>query len=130
MPSYFGKTTASKMLNKTLKAGADTFTGTGFLAMFKTNPTSNGTGAEMVGGSYARQSITVGGTTEGETINTNQINFVNMPAGTLPYWAIYDAVSGGTLLYYGSLEIPYTLVAGDELKIDVGALKIAFDLGA
>ena len=130
MPSYFGRITTSKILNKTLKSGADTFTGTGFLAMFSTNPTADGTGTEIQGGGYARQPITVGATTTGETLNTNLISFVNMPAVTLPYWAIYSAVTGGELLYYGSLETPYVLVSGDELKIAIGSLKIAFELGA
>lgn len=101
-------------------------TDTPFLALFSTNPNSDGSGTEITGGSYARQSVTFGTIASGSMSNTNTIEFEDMPATTAAYWAIFDAVSGGNLLAYGEMDSPVVSQAGDTATIQSGDITLSF----
>jgi len=79
-----------------------------YIALFTTDPTDAGTGTEVSGGGYARQSIAFGEPSNGEVKNSADITF---PAateswGTVSYWGIYDNSSGGNFLAYGAFSNP------------------------
>lgn len=106
-----------------------------FVGLYTTVPVDAGTGGvEVSGGSYARVSITSGpgatgwsGTTSvgqtttpsaGNTGTTSNNGVVTFPAptanwGTITGFGIFDAVSGGNLLIFGTLTANKTVNNGD-----------------
>jgi hypothetical protein len=97
------------------------------LALFTTNPGPGGTGTEVTGGTYARQPITFSSIVDNSISNTAAIEFDGMPAVTAPYFAIYDAVSGGNLLAYGPVADPIVAVADDTVQFNIGDLELNFN---
>jgi hypothetical protein len=88
------------------------------------DPTINNTGTEMTGSGYARQAITFGSESGGILANSAAVDYSNLPAGTITHWAIYDAASSGNLLYFGVLDMPIPVNAGDPLTIAIGNISI------
>lgn len=111
-----------------------------YIALLTTMPTAqDGTGAvEVTGGAYARQAVasgtaqwnavTTSGTAE-QTKNTNQISFTQATAnwGTILGIGIYDASSGGNLLWFGTLTSSQTVNSGFTFVIAAGNLVIQED---
>ena len=85
-----------------------------------------GTGTEVSGGSYARQVAVFDAPTDGVTQNTSLITFPAATAGwsTVTHFALLDAVSGGNMLYYGTLTASRTVLTDDVLSIPVGDLTV------
>lgn len=110
-----------------------------YVGLFTTNPTSdacttNGS-TEVSGGSYARQSIassawssisTVG--TSSQISNSNVITFPTPTAnwGTVIGVGIFDASSGGNLLWWNSIT-SQTINTGVVASFAVGALVLSVD---
>lgn len=85
-------------------------------------------GTEVTGGSYARQNVTAwDAPSAGATQNTGAINFPTAGAawGNIRYIGIYDAVSGGNLLYWGQLTADKQVDAGDTFSIAAGDLDVS-----
>jgi 2-keto-4-pentenoate hydratase len=40
---------------------------------------------------------------------------------------IYDALTGGNLLFHGALTVPKTVTTGDTMQINAGALTITME---
>jgi hypothetical protein len=99
-----------------------------YVSLHTADPTDAGTGAEVSGGSYARQScaFTAASTTSGTTTapNTSAINWTNMPTATVTHVGIWDAVTTGNLLYSGALTASKSLTSGDNFTINAGALVV------
>jgi len=70
--------------------------------------------AEPSGGSYAREAITFDAPSSG-VCNNNEVTFTQATAdwGTLTHFGIFDAVSGGNLLYHGALTASKAIDSGD-----------------
>ena len=100
-----------------------------------------GGGTEVSGGSYAREQVgpgdanwanTAGGSgavnsgTGGLTDNLADITFTTASAswGTVSHVAIWDAVSGGNMLFHGSLTASKTIDNGDTFKFAIGDLDV------
>lgn len=98
---------------------------TPYLALYTTNPTAAGTGTEVTGGSYIRKAITFGSITNSSISNSVAVVFAGMPAATIAYWGIKDAVTNGNLLAYGTLNSPVTTIAGDEVDFPISNITIA-----
>lgn len=63
----------------------------------------------------------------GVTSNTNVISFPannGASAITVTHTAIYDAATGGNLLYHSKLLMPKTLEQGDVLSFSIGSIMI------
>lgn len=105
----------------------DTYLAGAYLALFTTNPTAAGTGTEVSGVNYARQAVTFDAAVNGATSNADAVAFPVCGGswGTISHWAVYDAVSGGHLLYFGEFPAPSAFGLGEQLVIDAGALDIA-----
>jgi hypothetical protein len=114
----------SALLKHAVGKTAFTMPSNKYLALFTSDPTINAVGTEVAGGSYARQSITWGTEANGGIANSNVINFTNLPACTITHWAIYDASSGGNMLYFGPFEINIVRTAGQAIDLAAGAVEV------
>jgi hypothetical protein len=103
--------------------------------------TDAGGGTEVSGGAYARIQVgpadaswtnTAGGVgavnsgTGGLTDNAADITFVTASAswGIVTHVGIWDAVTGGNLLFHGALTASKTVDNGDTFKFTLGDLDI------
>lgn len=107
--------------------GAWTAPTTLYLALHTADPTDAGSGAEVSGGSYARQAITFGAASGGSAASSNAPSFTGMPAATVTHIGIWDASSGGNLLFYGALSSSRTTQSGDTVNFASGAVTVALD---
>jgi hypothetical protein len=129
--------------------GASAAAGTGptntYIALLTAAPSDAGGGTEVTGGSYAR--VTYASTlanwagtqgagttvassgTGGQTSNNNAITFPAPTAnwGTVTHFAMYDASSGGNLLFWAALTASKTINNGDAApSFAAAALTITF----
>lgn len=113
---------ATSLLNTSLRSG------TYYLALFLTDPTASGTGTEVSGGGYARKIIAFGTPTlvsgKEQVVNADSVDFGTMSAdlGAVAFWGIYDAQSGGNLLWYGSFTRSKNVLNGDAITVSAGAI--------
>ena len=98
-----------------------------YVALFTVAPDDTGGGTEVSGGSYARQTATFTAASSGATSNDSNIDFVNMPAATTVAIGIFDNLTTGNLLLWGTLTANKTTDAGDTLRIATGDLDITID---
>ena len=105
------------------------------IALFTAAPSDAGGGTEVSGGSYARVAVSgaagswdapSGGT--GATENTAAITFPAATAswGTVTHVGIFDASTGGNLLFHGALTESKAVGDGDTFEFAIGALDLTF----
>lgn len=118
----------NKVLLHVFGATAYTAPTTLYCALFTTDPGEAGTGTEVSGGAYARQTITFT-VSDNLASNTAAVEFPTATAswGTITYAAVYDASSGGNLLASGALTTSKTIGSGDVLRIPAGDFDISLD---
>ena len=105
-----------------------------YVSLFTTMPTDLGNdGVEPSGGSYARQSAPPGATGwtqtaggAGKASNTALLTFTNMPACTVVGIGVWDALTGGNLLTFGTAAAPRTVVLGDAITVAAGGVSVTF----
>lgn len=114
------------LINATLRNTAYTSPSTVYVGLFTSDPTDAGTGTEVSGGSYARRSATFGSPSNGVSTISAAIEFPQATAswGTVAYFGIYDASTGGNLLYHGALTVSKTIDTGDVFKFATSALTV------
>lgn len=114
------------LINVTLRGTAFTAVSTPYVALFTSDPTDAGSGTQVSGGSYARQSVTFGAPSNGVSINSADVTFPTATAswGTVTHIGIYDALTSGNLLYHTPLDISKTIDIGDVFKIASGNLSV------
>lgn len=111
---------ASTLLNTSLRSG------TYYLALFLTDPTASGTGTEVSGGGYARKIINFSAPSlvsgKEQVSNSAPVDFGTLTAdlGTVAYWGIYDALTAGNLLWYGSFTRSKNVLNGDAITVSAG----------
>jgi hypothetical protein len=100
-----------------------------YVALFTSDPTDAGTGTEVSGGGYTRQAVTFNAPSNGQVTNASDILFPVATAswGTVTHVGIYDAQTGGNLLFSGALTTSKTISTNDQLKIAAGSLSISLD---
>jgi hypothetical protein len=105
------------------------------VALFTAAPSDSGGGTEVSGGSYARVDVppldanwSGASSTSGLTDNVSAITFPTATAdwGTITHVGIFDATSGGNLLFHGALTASKTVTNGDTFSFAAGALDITF----
>lgn len=103
--------------------------GTYYLALFTVSPSESGDGTEISAGGYARQKVTFGSAAGGAMSNSAAIEFPTATAdwGTANGLALFDAVTGGNMLWYGAITNPKILYAGDIYRINIGNLTLTMD---
>lgn len=107
-----------------------------FLALFQTIPTltESGGGTELSGNGYARVQIANNSTnfpaaSAGVKRNANPITF---PVATgawanAGHWAIFDSLTGGNMLFFGTIPTPISVVSGDQVIISANQLTLTFE---
>ena len=116
----------NKVIDVFFRAQTYSAPATVYLALYTSATTDEGGGTAVSGGSYSRQSISLSAADGGSSRNTNTIQFTNMPAATITHAAIFDASSGGNMLWHGALTAAKTVAAGQTLTIDPNDLEIGF----
>jgi len=116
-----------KVLDHILGTTTYTKPTTVYVALYTAAPNDAGGGTQVTGGSYARQTAVFDAASSGATQNTANIDFVNMPACTVVAIGIFDALTVGNLLVWGTLATNKSLDAGDTLRIATGDLDISLD---
>lgn len=115
------------LLNHVLRNTAYTSPTTIYVGLFTTMPSDDGTGGvEVSGGSYARQSVTFSAPSGGQVANSALVSFPTATAswGTILGMGLFDAPSGGNLLYYGTLTASKSVGTGDTLSFASSALTV------
>jgi hypothetical protein len=121
------------ILNVLLRATAFTTPAAVYVALFTAAPGEAGGGTEVSGTAYARQAVTFGAPTTSTTgsscANSADVTFPTAGSawGTVTHFGIFDAASGGNLLYYSSLTSSITIASGDPVKFNTGALVVTED---
>jgi hypothetical protein len=114
------------LINGTLRGTTYTAPTTTYLALYTSDPTDADTGTEVTGGSYARQTITMGVPSNGVSTNSAAIEYPQCTAdwGTVSHVGIRDALTSGNLLYHTPLDTSKTISNGDIFKITAGNLSV------
>lgn len=108
-----------------------TFPTTVYVGLFLTNPTASGSGTEVNGAGYARAQATFGSPTQSGTsmvaTNSSAVTFPQAQGSwsTPQYFAVYDALTGGNMLFYGSLPTAYAISSGMTPQFAAGALTVS-----
>lgn len=100
-----------------------------YLALFTVSPTETANGTEVSGGAYARQAVTFGTSSGGSMKNSAAIEFPTATAnwGTAKAWGLFTAATNGSLIWYGDIDTPKELLAGDIYRITEGSLTLTMD---
>lgn len=124
----------NELLDHVLGAAAYSAPATVNVALYTAAPTDAGGGTEVSGGSYARVAITNNATNwpaaaSGSKSNGTTITFPTATAdwGTVVAFGLWDAASGGNLLYWGTLSASKVINSGNTASFAVGALTILED---
>lgn len=97
------------------------------LALMTVAGSDSAAGTEVVGGSYARQTLTVAAVASGASSNDAVIEFAGMPACTVVGVEVYDSAGTPFRWWYGPIAANKTYGAGDTARIPIGDLDL--DLG-
>ena len=134
----------NKLVDQLFRGQTAPTTTTLYVALLTAAPSDSGGGTEVTGGSYARVAVTsslanwagtqsAGSTvassgTGGQTSNNAAITFPTPSAtwGTVTHFGIYDAASGGNLLFWGALTISKTINQSDTVTFPAASLSITF----
>ena len=99
-----------------------------YVALYTAAPSDSGGGTEVSTGGYARQSVAFSAASSpgGTTSNSGEVSFTATGAdyGTVTHMGIFDASSGGNLLWHGALTASKTVADGDTLTFAVGNIDL------
>jgi hypothetical protein len=114
------------LINGTIRGTTYTAPTTVYVGLFTSDPTDAGSGTEVSGGSYARQSATFTAPANGVTTSNADITFPQATGnwGTVGWIGIFDALTTGNLLYHTALDASKTIETGDIFKIASGNLSV------
>lgn len=134
----------NKLIDQLFRGQAAPGTSTLYVGLLTAAPSDAGGGTEVSGGAYARVAVTsslanwagtqsagsttVSSGTGGQTSNNTSITFPTPTAGwsTVTHFGIYDAASGGNLLFWGALTIAKTINQADTVTFPAASLSITF----
>jgi hypothetical protein len=114
------------LVNATLRNTTYTSPATVYVGLYTSDPTDAGSGTEVSGGSYARQSAAFAAPSNGASATSADVTFPQATGnwGTVAYFGILDAASSGNLMYHGALDTSKVIETGDVFKISAGNLTI------
>lgn len=106
---------------------------TPYLGLHVGDPLDTGAGgAEVSGNNYARKAITFGAPSSRQVLQSGDVNFDQAQGGdwgTVDYYQIYDAVSGGNAIGNGPLSSSLLISENDTPTIANGEVDIAINSG-
>lgn len=114
------------LINATLRATTFTSPATVYVSLHTADPTDDGSGTEVSGGSYARKSATFASPSNGASSTSADITFPQATGswGTITHIGIWDASTSGNLLYHTALTASKAIATGDIFKIASGSLTV------
>lgn len=116
------------LLDWAMTTGSATRPTAWYVALYTAAPDDTGGGTEVSTGGYARQSVTFDAASSpgGTTSNNNVVSFTASGAGygTVSHIGIFDNVSGGNLLWHGSMTASKTVADGDTLEFSIGNIDL------
>jgi hypothetical protein len=130
--SGFSDYLENEAIEATLR-GATYTGGAVYVALYTTDPTDADSGAELTDSGYVRQQAHASVVSDGFTVPSNGVstngNTVAFPAVvdiqvTITHWSIFDAQSGGNMLYHAPLTSSKILDPSDVLSFPVGSLSV------
>lgn len=112
-----------------------------WVSLYTSDPGDDDSGAEVSGGSYARERIYAngGGTPDWNTTvvdgighlvdNSDDITFTTATVawGTVTHFGIHDAITGGNLLFHGVLDASQVVGIGGIFKFLTGDLNLRLE---
>jgi len=100
-----------------------------YIGLHTSATNDDNSGTEVSGGAYARQAATFNAAVSGSTSNSATVNFPTATAswGTVTHFGLYDASTGGNLLYWGALTVAKTVDNGDLFSFPAGNLTVTLD---
>lgn len=134
----------NKLIDQLFRGQSAPATTTLYVGLLTSAPSDTGGGTEVSGGSYARVAVssslanwagtqsagssTASSGTGGQTSNNNAITFPTPAAtwGNVTHFGIYDAATGGNLLFWGALTIAKTINQSDTVTFPAASLAITF----
>ena len=125
-----------KLIDAVLGQTALPAIGTVYVALFTANPSDSGGGTEVTGGSYGRVAVTNNTTnwpnasgTNAAKSNGTAIVFTQATAnwGTVTGYGLFDASSGGNLLFWADLTTSKSIQTGDTAQFAIGDLSFTVD---
>lgn len=98
-----------------------------YVGLFTASPSPSGGGTEVSGGSYIRLAASFSAPTNGASSNETDLVFPTATAlwGTIPYFGLFDQLSGGNLLYFSALNVAQSVVSGDTMRFPIGHLALS-----
>lgn len=117
------------LINATLRNTTYTSPADVYVGLFTTDPTDDGSGTEVSGGSYARTIATFATPSNGSSSTNADVQFPQATGnwGTITHFGIFDAATTGNLLYHGILTAAKTIETGDVFKIASGNLTVTLE---
>lgn len=116
------------ILDWLMTTGAATRPTAWFVALYTAAPNDAGGGTPVVGAGYARLPATfaAAATPDGRTSNTGAVTFTANGGnwGTITHIAIFDALTGGNMLWHGAMAVPRTINDGDSLNFAPGSIEL------
>ena len=114
------------LINGTLRATTFTAPATVYISLHTADPTDAGSGTEVSGGSYIRQSATFAAPSNGASASNADITFPQATGnwGTIGWIGIWDAQTTGNMLYHTALDASKAIDNGDIFKIASGSLTV------
>jgi hypothetical protein len=114
------------LLDWLMTGGAATRPTAWYLALYTAAPSDAGGGTEVSTGGYARQTIAFSAASGGTTSNSADVSFTAVGAnyGTVTHVGIFDASTGGNLLWHGAMSASKTVEDGDTITFAVGNIDL------
>lgn len=105
-----------------------------YFALFNGDPESGGTEqTTTLKGVATRDTLSLGAASSGangyQRANSADIDITNvdLSSQTVDYFAVYDAATGGNMLYSGALSSSKTLANGETISFPAGNIVLAED---
>jgi hypothetical protein len=116
------------LLDWSMTTGSATRPTAWFVALYTAAPSDSGGGTEVSTGGYSRKAVTFAAATSpgGTTSNTGAVSFTASGAnyGTVTHIGIFDASTGGNLLWHGAMTASKTVNDGDTLEFSIGNIDL------
>lgn len=123
----------NKVLNYLFNGAAFSLS-TIYVGLFTASPTDAGNGTEVSGNGYARVGITCNTTNFPTTSNGTISNGLEVPFptptgnwGTVTHLGVFDAATGGNLLFWGPLVQSRNIATGATVRIEQNQLSMTLD---
>ena len=116
------------LLDWMMTSGSATRPTAWYVALYTAAPSDSGGGTEVSTGGYARQSVVFDAATSpgGTTSNSADVSFTAVGGnyGTVTHMGIFDASTGGNLLWHGVLSASKTVEDGDTITFSAGNIDL------